>query len=192
MALRELTQILCFIRDHDDDKKCSYNYIRKSGTDLGKIWQRSPLLGARKLAAKKTFSCEKQTCICHKKTLICIKVNLLQFSGSLSCNEMLEKSHFSFLIFFFSPCLTNKSQHARPWSTAAILFVTLLWWSSTQILGYCRPNYFSRSALESYYVFCVCNVCLILCVFLPTLDGIAAAAAAYRRPSCDLRGGIYG
>ena len=92
----------------------------------------------------------------------------------------------------FSPCLTNKSQHARPWSTAAILFVTLLWWSSTQILGYCRPNYFSRSALESHYVFCVCNVCLILCVFLPTLDGIAAAAAAYRRPSCDLRGGIYG
>ena len=57
-----------------------------AGADLSPIWQQSPLLGARKLAPKKTFSCEKQTCICHKKTLIYIKVNFLQFSGSLSCN----------------------------------------------------------------------------------------------------------
>ena len=63
-----------------------FTTIRQStGPDLGPIWQRSSLLGARKLAPKKTFSCEKQTCICHKKTLIYIKVSLLQFSGSLSC-----------------------------------------------------------------------------------------------------------
>ena len=57
-----------------------------SGADLGPIWQRSPLLGMRKLVPKKTFSCEKQTCICYKKTLIYIKVSLLHFSGSLLCN----------------------------------------------------------------------------------------------------------
>ena len=57
-----------------------------AGADLGLIWQWPPLLGVRKLAPKKTFSCEKQTCICYKKTLIYIKVSLLQFSGSLSCN----------------------------------------------------------------------------------------------------------
>ena len=70
---------------------------------------------------------------------------------------MVKKSHFSIV---FSPCLTNKSQHARPRSTAAILFLTLLWWSSTQntlrtpqfqglkidLCSYRRPNFFFRSA----------------------------------------------
>ena len=64
----------------------SFFFCILAGADLGPIWQRSRLLGARKQAPKKTFFCEKQTCICHKKTLIYIKVSLLQFSGSLSCN----------------------------------------------------------------------------------------------------------
>ena len=64
-------------------RECSVCLCR---ADLGLIWQWSPLLGARKLVSKKTFSCEKQTCICYKKTLIYVNVSLLQFSGSLSCN----------------------------------------------------------------------------------------------------------
>ena len=71
-----------------------------SGADLDPIWKRSPLLGARKLAPKKPFSCEKQTCICYKKTFIYIKVNL----------KGLKESHFK---LFLALALASGATRAR-------------------------------------------------------------------------------
>ena len=105
-----------------------------SGADLGPIWKRSPLLGARKLAPKKPFSCEKQTCICYKKTFIYIKVNL----------KGLKESHFK---LFLALALASGATRARlgvsehpPNPHFQRLKIDLC--------GYRCPSYFSRSAPE--------------------------------------------
>ena len=102
------------------------------GADLRLIWPWSPLLSTRKLAPKKTFSCEKQTCTCRKKTLIYIKVSL----------KGLKEFHFKLFL-----AITLASGATRPRLgvseyTPNPQFQGL----KIDLCGYCRPNYFSRSA----------------------------------------------
>ena len=107
------------------------------GADLGPIWQHSPLLGVRKLAPKKTFSCEKQICICQKKTLIYIK-------GSLKGSK---EFHFKlFLALVLASGTTRRrlgvSEHPRNPQFQGL---------KIDLFGYRCPNYFSWSAPECCY-----------------------------------------
>ena len=103
-----------------------------TGADLGLIWQWSPLLGTRKLAPKKTFSCEKQTCICHKKTLIYIKVSL----------KGLKEFHFKLFL-----ALALASGATRPHlGVSKHPPNTQFQGLKKHLYSYRRPNYFSRKA----------------------------------------------
>ena len=131
-------------------------YYLLPGADLGLIWQQSLLLGARKLAPKKTFSCEKQTCICHKKTLIYIKVCQIYLKG-------LKEFHFK---LFLALALTSGASRPRlgvsehpPNPQFQGLKIDLC--------DYCCPNYFSRSAPD-----CCCKVVETLNRFLKKLKYI--------------------
>ena len=117
-----------------------------SGADLGPIWQLSPLLGARKLAPKKTFSCEKQTCICHKKTLIYIK-------------------EFNFKLFL---ALALASRATRPRLGVSghppnPQFQGL----KINLYDYRHPNYFSRSAPVCIYnIYNILYIYIYVCVYM--------------------------
>ena len=114
------------------------NKYNQPGSDLGPIWQWSPLLGATKLAPKKNFSCGKQTCICHKKTLIYIKICQTYLKS-------LKEFHFKLFLTLALASGATKPRLGVSEHSPNLQFQGL----KIHLFGYRRPNYFSRSSLPA-------------------------------------------